>query len=104
MPVLNIQNNRSHALVVGHGPARCASGRPAWETPVRRRGATSEGPTLAGEDRSWPADGRAAPADAPADGRVVAPANQAPWRRLFPREIEEVAQCFLRDETKRRPL
>jgi hypothetical protein len=26
MPVLNIQNNRSHALVVGHGPARCASG------------------------------------------------------------------------------
>jgi hypothetical protein len=50
------------------------------------------------------ARGRAAPADAPADGRVVAPANQAPWRRLFPREIEEVAQCFLRDETKRRPL
>jgi hypothetical protein len=69
-------------------------GRPAWETPVRRRGANSQGPALAGEDRSWPADGRAAPVD----GRVVTPANQAPWRR----EIEEVAQCFLRDETKRR--
>jgi hypothetical protein len=73
-------------------------GRPVWETPVRRRGANSQGPALAGEDRSWPADGRAAPAD----GRVVAPANQAPWRRLFLREIEEVVQCFLRDKTKRR--
>jgi hypothetical protein len=35
-------------MVVGHGPARCASGRPAWETPVRRRGANSEGPGGAG--------------------------------------------------------
>jgi hypothetical protein len=34
----------------------------------------------------------------------VALANQAPWRRLFLRGIEEVAQCFLQDETKRRPL
>jgi hypothetical protein len=35
-------------MVVGHGPARCASRRPAWETPVRRCGANSEGPGGAG--------------------------------------------------------